>query len=38
MTSILSGTLVLTLEGNVYVGGGLLVAGLLGIFAGRPNA
>ena len=38
MTSILSGTLVLTLEGNAYVGGGLLFAGLLGIFAGRPNA
>ena len=38
MTSILSGALVLTLEGNAYVGGGLLVAGLLGIFAGRPNA
>ena len=38
MTSILSGTLVLTLEGNAYVGGGLLIAGLLGIFAGRPNA
>ena len=38
MTSILSGTLVLTLEGNAYIGGGLLIAGLLGIFAGRPNA
>jgi ubiquinone biosynthesis protein len=38
MTSILSGTLVLTLEGSAYVGGGLLIAGLLGIFAGRPNA
>ncbi len=38
MTSILSGTLVLTLQGNAYVGGGLLIAGLLGIFAGRPNA
>ena len=38
MTSVISGTLVLTLEGNAYIGGGLLVAGLLGIFAGRPNA
>ena len=38
MTSILSGTLVLTLTGNAYIGGGLLIAGLLGIFAGRPGA
>lgn len=38
MTSIIAGTLVLTLEGNAWIGGGLLVAGLLGIYAGRPNA
>ena len=38
MTSIISGTLVLTLEGNVWIGGGLLIAGMLGIYAGRPNA
>jgi ubiquinone biosynthesis protein len=38
MTSLLAGTLVLTLEGNLYLGGGLLVAGALGVFAGRPNA
>ena len=38
MTGILSGVLMLTLEGNAYVGGGLLAAGLLGIFAGRPAA
>jgi ubiquinone biosynthesis protein len=38
MTSLLAGTLVLTLQGNIYIGGGLLVAGALGVFAGRPNA
>jgi ubiquinone biosynthesis protein len=38
MTSLLAGTLVLTLQGNLYIGGGLLVAGALGVFAGRPNA
>jgi ubiquinone biosynthesis protein len=38
MTSVLAGTLVLTLQGNLYIGGGLLVAGALGVFAGRPNA
>ena len=38
MTSIIAGTLVLTLEGNAWIGGGLLVAGMLGIYAGRPNA
>jgi hypothetical protein len=26
------------LQGNLYIGGGLLVAGALGVFAGRPNA
>jgi ubiquinone biosynthesis protein len=38
MTALLAGTLVLTLQGNLYIGGGLLVAGALGVFAGRPNA
>ena len=38
MTALLAGTLVLTLQGNALVGGGLLVAGALGVFAGRPNA
>jgi ubiquinone biosynthesis protein len=38
MTSIVAGTLVLTLEGNAWVGGGLLLAGLFGIYSGRPNA
>ena len=38
MTSIISGTLVLTVDGNVLVGVGLLVAGLLGIYSGRPRA
>jgi ubiquinone biosynthesis protein len=38
MTSVISGTLVLTLEGNAWIGGGLLVAGLLGIYSGRPGA
>ncbi len=38
MTALLAGTLVLTLQGNVLIGGGLLVAGALGVFAGRPNA
>jgi hypothetical protein len=27
-----------SLQGNLYIGGGLLVAGALGVFAGRPNA
>ena len=38
MTGVLSGTLVLTLEGNPYIGAALLVAGLVGIVAGRPRA
>ena len=38
MTSIVAGTLVLTLEGNVWVGGALLLAGMFGIYSGRPNA
>jgi ubiquinone biosynthesis protein len=38
MTSLLAGTLVLTLQGNPVIGGGLLVAGALGVFAGRPGA
>ena len=38
MTSLLAGTLVLTLYGNPVIGGGLLVAGALGVYAGRPNA
>jgi hypothetical protein len=38
MTALLAGTLVLTLQGNPVIGGGLLVAGALGVFAGRPNA
>jgi ubiquinone biosynthesis protein len=38
MTGVISGTLVLTLEGNVWLGGALLAAGILGLFAGRPNA
>ena len=38
MTALLAGTLVLTLQGNVLIGGGLLVAGALGVFAGRPGA
>ena len=38
MTALLAGTLVLTLQGNALIGGGLLVAGALGVFAGRPNA
>jgi hypothetical protein len=38
MTSVIAGTLVLTLEGNAWIGGGLLLAGLFGIYAGRPNA
>ncbi len=38
MTTLLAGTLVLTLQGNALVGGGLLVAGALGVFAGRPGA
>jgi len=38
MTSIIAGTLVLTLESNAWIGGGLLIAGMLGIYSGRPNA
>ncbi len=38
MTALLAGTLVLTLQGNALIGGGLLVAGALGVFAGRPGA
>jgi ubiquinone biosynthesis protein len=38
MTALLAGTLVLTLQGNALIGGGLLVAGALGVFAGRPDA
>ncbi len=38
MTSLLAGTLVLTLQGNAALGGGLLVAGALAVYAGRPNA
>jgi ubiquinone biosynthesis protein len=38
MAALLAGTLVLTLQGNALIGGGLLVAGALGVFAGRPGA
>ena len=38
MTSLLAGTLVLTFYGSPAIGVGLLVAGALGVFAGRPNA
>ncbi len=38
MTSLLAGTLVLTLYGSPAIGGGLLVAGALAVYAGRPNA
>jgi ubiquinone biosynthesis protein len=38
MTALLAGTLVLTLQGSTIIGGGLLVSGALGVFAGRPNA
>jgi len=38
MTSIIAGTLLLSLDGNAWIGGGLLVAGMLGIYSGRPNA
>jgi ubiquinone biosynthesis protein len=38
MTSLLAGTLVLTLYGNPVIGGGLLIAGALAVYAGRPNA
>ena len=38
MTGVLAGTLVLTLEGNIWLGGALLAAGVLSLFAGRPNA
>jgi ubiquinone biosynthesis protein len=37
-TSLLTGTLVLTLYGSPVIGGGLLVAGALAVYAGRPNA
>jgi ubiquinone biosynthesis protein len=38
MTSLLAGTLVLTLYGSPVIGGGLLIAGALAVYAGRPNA
>ena len=38
MTGIVTGTLVLMLEGNIWLGGTLLAAGVLGMFTGRPNA
>jgi ubiquinone biosynthesis protein len=38
MTSLLAGTLVLTLYSSPVIGGGLLVAGALAVYAGRPNA
>jgi ubiquinone biosynthesis protein len=38
MTSVIAGTLVLTFDGNAWIGGGLLLAGLFGVYAGRPNA
>ena len=38
MTGIITGTLVLMLEGNIWLGGTLLAAGVLGMFTGRPNA
>ena len=38
MTSIISGTIVLTMSINTWLGGGLLVAGLLGLYSGRPKA
>ncbi len=38
ITSLLAGTLLLTLYGNPVIGGGLLVAGALAVYAGRPNA
>ena len=37
-TSLLAGTLVLTLYGSPVIGGGLLLAGALAVYAGRPNA
>jgi ubiquinone biosynthesis protein len=37
-TSLLAGTLVLTLYGSPVIGGGLMVAGALAVYAGRPNA
>jgi ubiquinone biosynthesis protein len=37
-TSLLAGTLVLTLYSSPVIGGGLLVAGALAVYAGRPNA
>ena len=38
VASLLAGTLVLTLSGTPVIGGGLLVAGALAVYAGRPNA
>jgi hypothetical protein len=38
VTGLLAGTLVLTLYGSPVIGGGLLVAGALVVYAGRPNA
>jgi len=38
MTGIVTGTLVLMVEGNIWLGGTLLAAGVLGMFTGRPNA
>ena len=38
MTGVIAGTLVLMLEGNIWLGGTLLAAGILSLFAGRPNA
>jgi ubiquinone biosynthesis protein len=38
MTSLIAGTIVLTWYGNPVIGGGLLVAGALAVYAGRPNA
>ena len=38
VTSLLAGTLVLTFYGSPVIGGGLIVAGVLAVYAGRPNA
>jgi ubiquinone biosynthesis protein len=38
MTSLLAGTLLLTLYGSPVIGGGLLIAGALAVYAGRPDA
>jgi ubiquinone biosynthesis protein len=38
MTSLLAGTLVITLYGSPVIGGGLLIAGALAVYAGRPDA